>query len=429
MTTRTDTKTAELVAELAVLERYDAEREIAGHDYGAGQRAAELMRRRRALEGVDRGLPTDRELVFAFEKVARPRIARITREAYRKTTPATKRTLETWRKLEVEYEAILSRLEQSGELSSRYTVEQYDGNEVAKGTIEREGRTGRYTYTAPTGFDGHGYKVVDNETGEAVHYEAWRVFALHKVVELEREGVAAPSPELDVADLEAPVECDHGYSSDCPDCDTSSPIAVLDKAAQHRAAAADHARKADESFERSDTDGFVTQWAHGIMGDLERRKASIAENGGVSDFDVLVNEKGEVVPSRVVDTRYGTRRVIDAENVVGSGGADVWLSRTYARKVKTERARKTDATDRKLDAFGLRYMVASHPAIAKLDGKGRGLSGTAWVATKAVCATCDAFVTIGEPCREGHVTPYTLHEPDPEPINVYLDDATPEGGE
>lgn len=92
-----------LAAELEILGRFDAMRQSAGHDYGAGQRAAELGRRSRALDGRDPLCklepPTDAELVAAFERIAQPRIARLVTESYRSQTPATKRTIETWRRL------------------------------------------------------------------------------------------------------------------------------------------------------------------------------------------------------------------------------------------------------------------------------------------------------------------------------------------
>lgn len=99
------------LAELAVLEYFDSERRRAGHDYGAGQRIREIRRYRRELETMGElpigyGLAiestsevTTDELASAFERVARPKIARIEAEDYRRSTPATKRTLGTWRRV------------------------------------------------------------------------------------------------------------------------------------------------------------------------------------------------------------------------------------------------------------------------------------------------------------------------------------------
>jgi hypothetical protein len=99
--------TAELAAELKLLREYSYVRTTRGHDYGCGQRHAELSRRQRRLEeltarelksayALERDVTPD-ELRAAFARIAAPRIARINREDYRRSTPATRRTLEAWR--------------------------------------------------------------------------------------------------------------------------------------------------------------------------------------------------------------------------------------------------------------------------------------------------------------------------------------------
>lgn len=102
----------ELTAELEILERYDRERFYRYGDYGNGQRHGELSRRRRELaatiERVERELDatiedhetTPAELARAFERIGRPRIKRIEREDYRRTTKATEATLAAWRAVE-----------------------------------------------------------------------------------------------------------------------------------------------------------------------------------------------------------------------------------------------------------------------------------------------------------------------------------------
>lgn len=104
--------TLEKVAELEVLERFDAKRQAAGHDYGAGQRASELSRRRNELVGLglraggeDDPELTPAELLAAFDRVAGPRIKRLIAEDYRRGTPATKRTIMTWRRLSADLRA------------------------------------------------------------------------------------------------------------------------------------------------------------------------------------------------------------------------------------------------------------------------------------------------------------------------------------
>lgn len=98
----------ERLAELEVLERFDTLRQLAGHDYGSGQRAAELLRRRLELRscGIIAGGARDAEaaeLADAFERVGRPRMRRLELEGYRAGTPASSRTLETWRRVARRY--------------------------------------------------------------------------------------------------------------------------------------------------------------------------------------------------------------------------------------------------------------------------------------------------------------------------------------
>jgi hypothetical protein len=100
----------ELVAEYLLLDLYDDIRIGAGHDYGCGQRHAELRRRRHFLEG--RGVdPSESlaslesvapaELADAFARVGRPRLAQA-RRGFGGTarTPASVRTIETWERVE-----------------------------------------------------------------------------------------------------------------------------------------------------------------------------------------------------------------------------------------------------------------------------------------------------------------------------------------
>jgi hypothetical protein len=118
-------KTRELAARYVILDRFDTLRRRAGHDYGVGQRTAELRRLERELESAglrpltltlnvcegDRDLElTALELRTAFDRVSSPRIGRIVAEDYRSSTPATRRTLDTWTRL-AEETATAARLE------------------------------------------------------------------------------------------------------------------------------------------------------------------------------------------------------------------------------------------------------------------------------------------------------------------------------
>lgn len=88
-----------------------------------------------------------------------------------------------------------------------------------------------------------------------------------------------------------------------------------------------HERKAQESFERCDTDGFVSQWASGISAQVDRLEADIRENGGMATFPALLRD-GELVPAVIIDTRYGSRWGVfaSAEEANSYGGTIIeWV--------------------------------------------------------------------------------------------------------
>jgi hypothetical protein len=75
--------------------------------------------------------------------------------------------------------------------------------------------------------------------------------------------------------------------------------------AELRDMAAQAERRAWESFERSDTDGYLSQWASDITARLYREQAAIADNGGRAEFGALFDLAGELVPAKFIETRYG----------------------------------------------------------------------------------------------------------------------------
>lgn len=78
------------------------------------------------------------------------------------------------------------------------------------------------------------------------------------------------------------------------------------------ATAEDHRRLAEEaeqrkadSWERSDTDGFMSQWASGLSADKHRLAAQIAENNDRAWFPALFDLEGNLVAAKLIDGRYG----------------------------------------------------------------------------------------------------------------------------
>jgi hypothetical protein len=78
-----------------------------------------------------------------------------------------------------------------------------------------------------------------------------------------------------------------------------------------RAKADEFEQKAVESFERCDTDGFMSQWAHGINASLYRVRAEIAENDGKALRPVLVSEDGKLVRAKMVNAKFGSVWLLD----------------------------------------------------------------------------------------------------------------------
>ena len=91
------------------------------------------------------------------------------------------------------------------------------------------------------------------------------------------------------------------------------------------------AREADarkeESFQRSDTDGFLSQWASGVTAQKYRKEAELADQGNQDVFRVLLDkESNEVVAEKlfIFDDKFGpsTRSVW----LVKRNGEDQWVT-------------------------------------------------------------------------------------------------------
>lgn len=124
-------------------------------------------------------------------------------------------------------------------------------------------------------------------------------------------------------------------------------------------------RAKEESWERSDTDGFLSQWASGLGAQEARANAGIAEAGGVQEFSRLVLETldGErVEDAKLIETRYGTKWRIDR--------TDEWLPYLPVRESTLAKKGYREAR-----------IYETAPARARIIGTGTGLSGNAWVAT------------------------------------------------
>lgn len=146
---------------------------------------------------------------------------------------------------------------------------------------------------------------------------------------------------------------------------------MTERAKKLRQQAADHVEAAERSFERCDTDGFLSQWAHGLRAQQLRTQAEIEEDGGLAPFPGLFDQDGQRVDAKLINGQYGR----------------VWLLATeaaarYGRRFIPYDGSHDDGLDgrsRVQVRLGLvqRYELA--PAKAIITGSGTGLSGSAWV--------------------------------------------------
>lgn len=123
-------------------------------------------------------------------------------------------------------------------------------------------------------------------------------------------------------------------------------------------------RSREASWERSDTDGFLSQWASGLTAQLHYRQAEIERDGGRAQFPALFRDS-QLVAAKQVQTRYGLKwGVLDSDDPHAHIGA--WFA----------------ATDRAARQYGYTVGTVWAPAKAELEGRGHGLSGSCWVATR-----------------------------------------------
>lgn len=103
--------------------------------------------------------------------------------------------------------------------------------------------------------------------------------------------------------------------------------------AEWRAMAADSRKSAFDSFERCDTDGFLSQWAAGEMASRYLRLAEIADNGGKAQFVGIatVEDPTTLVEAREIKTRYGWTWLIIRE------GGNVFFNQSWAKSPATRR--------------------------------------------------------------------------------------------
>lgn len=146
--------------------------------------------------------------------------------------------------------------------------------------------------------------------------------------------------------------------------------------AQHLEKAAEAERRRAESWERSDTDGAVSQWASGMTAELERTRAKIAADGGKAEFSALFDTDGNLVPAKRVKTQYGMAWGLLSDPDDPRSSFTGWVSESRAATPE----KRAQAMERK----GYRVGKVKAPAGAELSAPegATGLSGASSVYVK-----------------------------------------------
>lgn len=145
---------------------------------------------------------------------------------------------------------------------------------------------------------------------------------------------------------------------------------------QWRAEAAEMMAKREESWERSDTDGFLSQWALGSLAEDYRLRAQLADADGTTEVPALFDLEGNLVPSVHGWGQYGEYfAVLDNEE------------RGCRRFFNPSRARNEDTARKNNAAKGFYIGTVRTAAKVKMIGGGTGLSGCATARNVIVAQT------------------------------------------
>jgi hypothetical protein len=147
-------------------------------------------------------------------------------------------------------------------------------------------------------------------------------------------------------------------------------------AAEWREASAANYRAREESWDRSDTDGFLSQWASGLTGRLNEAKAELAENDGTTETRALFNLDGTIASVHNGWGKYGEWWLLNDEAAARFG-------KKFFSPSKANTAEKRYNADKKR---GFTTGTVRVKGYAEVAGGGTGMSGAAscYVATRPV---------------------------------------------
>lgn len=146
-------------------------------------------------------------------------------------------------------------------------------------------------------------------------------------------------------------------------------------------------RRVQESWERSDTDGFMSQWASGTMAREYRTCARLAEQNGTWEFEALFDLDGNYVPAKYIESQFGwTYALLNAEQ----GGRGRYLGFVNPSNAKNPATRRRNM-EKKGYRFGkvrARATVESYAASAV--SVGHSIVQIEWLDVEVVTADRDA---------------------------------------
>jgi hypothetical protein len=153
----------------------------------------------------------------------------------------------------------------------------------------------------------------------------------------------------------------------------------MSKSDELREQAAELDAKAEESFQRCDTDGFLSQWASGLAAQKKRAQAEIEDNGGLWSFPCLWDLKDNCrVDADLIDGKYGKVWILSNDYTERWGRRFIPFDSSHIDP-DDQPEYWTPSRSRVQKNLRLVQRWEDRPAVAVIRGSGTGLSGQAWV--------------------------------------------------
>lgn len=125
------------------------------------------------------------------------------------------------------------------------------------------------------------------------------------------------------------------------------------------------AQEKTDSFERCDTDGFLSQWASGVTSHADEMAAQLARDHGLGTFAVLLNLDGTIASVHRGTNQFGTFWVLNDA-----------AAQRFGKRFVNEPDCKTNAREiASLERRGFRIGTMRARGRVKMGGGGTGLAG------------------------------------------------------